>query len=224
MLYTIDSSQQKNSFEFSFKRYSCCGCHRFASLKSLCLFIFQNVLVSLFLQEWPQTLSVNWIPPTMCTLDDHIKVIRVDVSIVFLSVFSNCKANFVFHGGGNRVFGSVHVCDLCVNQTLREFLPSAIGDIVVLPDVQAPNLTRRLLKNSKQMHHLVVSHSQVKVLNDKNSQKWVVRLIEAERKIVVNGHCVAENGLNQIINLLSLPEYKGLHNLCFLPSRSVLHQ
>jgi hypothetical protein len=88
---------------------------------------------------------------------------------VFLSVLANREADCVFHFGSNGVFGGVHVCDLRMNQAFRESPPGLVGNVVIFTNVHTPDLARRLLKDSKKVDHLLVSHSFVKILHDKNN-------------------------------------------------------
>ena len=107
----------------------------------------------------------------MRALDNHVEVVRINVHVVLLSVLANREADFVFHFGGNGVFGGVHVRDLRMNQALRESPPSLIGNVVIFTNVHTPNLARRLLKDSKKVNHLLVSHSFVEILHDSNNSK-----------------------------------------------------
>ena len=104
----------------------------------------------------------------MRTLNNHVEVVGIDVHVVLLSVLANREADFVFHFGGNGVFGGVHVCDLRMNQALRESPPGLVRKVLIFTNVHTPNLARRLLKDSKQVDHLLVSHSFVKILHDNN--------------------------------------------------------
>ena len=122
------------------------------------------MLETLFFQEWSQNLSIDGIPPAVRALNDHIEIVRIYVHIMLFPVFADRKTDFLLHIRGNGVFRGVHVCNFGMNQSLREFLPCRVRNIVVLTDVQTPNIARRLLKDAKKMVNLIVSHSFVEIL------------------------------------------------------------
>jgi len=81
-------------------------------------------------------------------LDDHVKVVGIDVHVVFFSIIANGETDFFFHVGGNSVFGGVHVGDLRMDQAFCEFLPRPVGNIVVFSNIHTPNFARWLLEDS----------------------------------------------------------------------------
>lgn len=139
-------------------------CCRRAASESLSLLVIQNMLISLLLQIRSQYFSVDWVPPTMSALNDDIKVVWVVMHVVLLAVLADCLSNLVLHLSCNRMLGCIHVRNLGVDEPFGEFFPRFVSHIVVLSNVQAPNLAGRLLQDSKQMKHLLITHSFVKVL------------------------------------------------------------
>lgn len=125
-----------------------CGCGRMTTTESLRFRIVQNMFESLFFQVRSQYLCIDRIPPTVCTLNDNVKVVRVNMHVMFFPVFTDSKSNFVFHVCRNRMLRCIHVCDLRMNESLRKLLPRFVGYVIILSDIETPNIARWLLKDS----------------------------------------------------------------------------
>ena len=123
------------------------------------------MLVSRFLDIWPQHLGIDRIPPTVSALSNDVQVTGVDMSIVLRSVSSNCFTNLVLHFTSDCVFRGIHVRNLRPFQTLREFFPGFVRHVVRFANIQTPNLTGWLLEDPNQMQNLIIFHPVVEVLD-----------------------------------------------------------
>ena len=62
------------------------------------------------------------------------------------------------------VFGRVHVGYLGVLQAGRKLFPCLHLNLVVLANVQAPDVTRRQLKDLHETQNLLITHALIKIL------------------------------------------------------------
>jgi hypothetical protein len=100
----------------------------------------------------------------MSTLNNDVKVVRIDVPVVLLTILTNGSPNLVFHLRCDSVLTRVHVSHVRVDETLRKLLPSLVLDVVVFSYIQTPDLARRLLKDSEEVKHLRIPHPFVEIL------------------------------------------------------------
>ena len=113
---------------------------------------------------WLQNSCIYWIPPAMCTLYNNIKIIRIDVQIMFLSIASNSLTNFLLHGTRNRMFARIHMRYVCFFQAVCESRPSSFLNVVRFANIETPNLARWLLQDPKQVQNLLILHAIIEVL------------------------------------------------------------
>ena len=149
----------------------------------------QDVLVSAVSDVRLQDLRVDRVPPTMGASDYDVKVARVDVQVVLHPIVADHLAESILQLGRDRVLAGVHMRHLGVLQPLRKLGPRLMGDVVRLTNVQAPwndkakvrfgenhvvklqatslltDATFGRLQDTKQVHHLVVQHALVEVLD-----------------------------------------------------------
>mmetsp|Transcript_32048 Transcript_32048/g.94302 ORF Transcript_32048/g.94302 Transcript_32048/m.94302 type:complete len:243 (-) Transcript_32048:2162-2890(-) len=123
------------------------------------------MLVSLLPQIRAKDLGIDWVPPAMGALDDDIEVIRVDVHLVLRSVVADRQPDVILQIIGDGMLAGIHVRHLGLLQTLGEFLPCPILNVVRFTNIQAPNVARWVLQHAEEMEDLIVSHAFVEVLN-----------------------------------------------------------
>ena len=109
----------------------------------------------------------------MSTFHDGIKILRIDVHVVFGTISADNVPDLVLLFGRNDVFRSIHVRDLGFLQTSDEAFPSASFDVVRFTDIQAPYFARWLLENLYQTLDLIIPHSFVEILFSKGKKKIV---------------------------------------------------
>ena len=63
---------------------------------------------------WSEALGVDRVPPAVGTLNNHVKVIRVHVSIVLLSVLPDSHPQLIFERIADGVLGGVHVRHMAI--------------------------------------------------------------------------------------------------------------
>ncbi len=79
--------------------------------------------------------GIDWVPPTMSTLHYHIKIVWVNVQPMLGSILTDHITKFILKFGCDGVFTCVHVCDVGMFQSLGEFRPSFVRDVVGLANV-----------------------------------------------------------------------------------------
>ena len=110
--------------------------------------IVQHVFESLLLQVGSKGLGIDGIPPTVRALNNDVQVVGIDVTIMFLAVIANEFSNVVLHLGSNGMFRGIHVRNLCPPKPLGELFPGVRFDIVVLSNIETPNVAGGRLQDS----------------------------------------------------------------------------
>eukprot|EP00975_Prorocentrum_lima_P027923 5870897-Prorocentrum_lima.AAC.1 len=87
-----------------------------------------------------ELLAVGRIPPHVCDPRDHVLVGVGVVKAVLLPVQANRVSHLRLQLGRDDVLTHVHVRHPRLLQLLRKLRPACRADLVVLPDVQGPNL------------------------------------------------------------------------------------
>ena len=110
--------------------------------------------------------SIDWVPPTMGALHNNIKIVRVDVQPVLRSIVTDHITESLFNFGSDGVFTCVHVCDVGVFQPLGKFCPCFVRDVVGLTNVDTPYAVLGRLEHTEKMHHLIISHGFIEILQN----------------------------------------------------------
>lgn len=78
---------------------------------------------------------IDWVPPTMSALHNDIEIVGVNVQPVLGSILTDHITESLLNFWCDCVFASVHVCDVGVLQSLGEFRPCFVRDVVGLANV-----------------------------------------------------------------------------------------
>lgn len=124
----------------------------------------QNVIIRTIFDVGLKYPSIDWVPPTMGALHNNIKIVRVDVQPVLRTVVTDHITESLFNFGSDGVFTCVHVCDVGVFQPLGKFCPRFVRDVVGLANVDAPYAVLGRLEHTEKMHHLIISHGFIEIL------------------------------------------------------------
>ena len=124
----------------------------------------QNVIIRTIFDVGLKHPSIDWVPPTMGALHNNIKIVRVDVQPVLRSIVTDHITESLFNFGSDGVFTCVHVCDVGVFQPLGKFCPRFVRDVVCLTNVDAPYSVLGRLEHTEKMHHLIISHGFIEIL------------------------------------------------------------
>lgn len=86
-----------------------CSCNVLTSLRDL---ILEDMFIPTLSHIWLENPGIDWIPPAMCTLNNNLQIVWIDVHVVFLSIIANNFPDFFFHCSRNSMFACIHVSDL----------------------------------------------------------------------------------------------------------------
>jgi len=100
----------------------------------------------------------------MSALHNNIKVIRVNVQSVLGSILTNHITKSILNFWRDGVFTCIHVCDVGMLQSLGEFCPCFMRDVIGLANVYAPRAVLGCLEHTEKMHHLIISHCFIEIL------------------------------------------------------------
>ncbi len=99
-------------------------------------FLFeQNVVIRTIANVGLKHPRIDWVPPTMSALHNNIEIVGVNVQPVLGSILTNHITESLLDFGSDGVFASVHVCDVGVLQSLGEFRPCFVRDVIGLTNV-----------------------------------------------------------------------------------------
>ena len=122
-------------------------CTRCGPLKPLRFRVRQNVTKAAFINVRTKCLGVDGIPPTVRAPNDGIEIVRITMHAVLGSILANRFSNVILELPRYRMFRCIHVSNLGLSQALGKKFPCFPIHLVRFPNVQAPNLTTRLLQN-----------------------------------------------------------------------------
>ena len=111
------------------------------------------------------------LPPAVCTLNDNIQVLRVDVHCVLYPILPYNIPCILLQLRRYGVLRGVHVRDLGPSEAPRESLPGACPDVVCLANIEAPDAARGGLQNMEEAHDLRVPHTLIEVLQPQRIKK-----------------------------------------------------
>lgn len=101
----------------------------------------------------------------MSALYNNIEIVGVAMHVMLGTILANSGSNVFLQRGANRMLACVHVRNFRLFQSLGKEFPCPRLDIVGFTNVETPNVARRHLQDSKQVQHLLVTHSFIKVLS-----------------------------------------------------------
>ena len=133
-------------------------------LESQCFLFEQDVIVGTIANVGLQHPRIDWVPPTMSALHNDIKVIRVNVQSVLGSILTNHITKSILNFWRDGVFTCIHVCDVGMLQSLGEFCPCFMRDVIGLANVYAPRAVLGRLEHTEKVHHLIISHGFIEIL------------------------------------------------------------
>ena len=111
-----------------------------------------------------EPLGVDGIPPAVSALNNSIEIVGVIVTVMLPPVVSHGGTQLILDCMRDRVFGRVHVGYLSVLQACRKLFPSLHLDLVVLANVQAPDVARRQLEDLHEAQDLLITHALIEIL------------------------------------------------------------
>ena len=102
------------------------------SLEPQGLLFEQDVVIRTIANVGLKHPRIDWIPPTMSALHNDIEIVGINVQPMLGSILSDHITESLLNFGRDCVFASVHVCDVGVLQSLGEFCPCFVRDVVGL--------------------------------------------------------------------------------------------
>lgn len=103
------------------------------------------------------------VPPHVGTSFNHSNVLDRTMFVVLLPILSDKTSHAILEIKRYHVLRYVEVSDIGQGKTLAEELPSGIGDVVVLSQIQTPNLL--LLQQVNQLVNLLIAKGTSQILS-----------------------------------------------------------